>query len=69
MLFVVLPEKINVYAYSIPFELSHIITKIGTPVKVFGNRNIDLIFIQTTSVIILGSMVALTSGSEFTIIK
>jgi hypothetical protein len=69
MLFVVLPERVNVYAYSIPFELSHIINKIGSPVQVFGNRNIDIIFIQTTTGIILGSMVVLTSGSEFTIIK
>ncbi|CAD8054087.1 unnamed protein product [Paramecium sonneborni] len=68
-MFVVIQNKILIYDQFIPFNLVYIISDISQPISVFGNRLIDLIFIQTPQQVVIGNFALLLSGGSFTAIK
>ncbi|CAD8138366.1 unnamed protein product [Paramecium pentaurelia] len=68
-MFVVIQNKILVYDQFIPFYLAYTISDILQPLNVFGNRLIDLIFIQTSTQVIIGNLAILSNGGAFTKIK
>ncbi|CAK72596.1 unnamed protein product (macronuclear) [Paramecium tetraurelia] len=68
-MFVVIQNKILVYDQFIPFNLAYTISDIVQPLNVFGNRLIDLIFIQTSSQVIIGNLALLSNGGAFTTIQ
>ncbi|CAD8046821.1 unnamed protein product [Paramecium sonneborni] len=68
-MFVVIQNKIQIYDQFIPFKLAYTISDIISPKNVFGNRLIDIIFIQTPTQVIIGNAALLSNSGTFTIIK